>query len=31
MAQAPEAKNALAATIFEEHPPYLNNPGARSS
>jgi len=28
MAQAPEAKNALAATIFEEHPPYLNNPGA---
>jgi branched-chain amino acid transport system substrate-binding protein len=28
MAQAPEAKNALAATIFEEHPPYLGNPGA---
>ena len=28
MAQAPEAKNALAATIFEEHAPYLNNPGA---
>ena len=28
MAQAPEGKNALAATIFEEHPPYLNNPGA---
>jgi branched-chain amino acid transport system substrate-binding protein len=23
-----EAKNALAATIFEEHAPYLNNPGA---
>jgi len=28
MAQAPEANGALAATIFEEHPPYLNNPGA---
>ena len=28
MAQAPEARNALAATIFEENPPYLNNPGA---
>src|SRR5215831_14862964 len=28
MAQAPEAKNALAATIFEEHKPYLDNPGA---
>ncbi|NDP43114.1 MAG: ABC transporter substrate-binding protein [Aromatoleum sp.] len=28
MVQAPEAKNALAATIFEEHPPFLNNPGA---
>jgi len=28
MAQAPEARNALAATIFEEHAPYLNNPGA---
>jgi branched-chain amino acid transport system substrate-binding protein len=28
MAQATEAKNALAATIFEEHPPYLSNPGA---
>ena len=28
MAQAPEASGALAATIFEEHPPYLNNPGA---
>ena len=29
LAQAPEGKNALAATIFEEHPPYLNNPGAQ--
>ncbi len=28
LAQAPEGRNALAATIFEEHPPYLNNPGA---
>src|SRR5213079_2150623 len=28
MVQAPEAKNALAATIFEEHPPFTNNPGA---
>jgi branched-chain amino acid transport system substrate-binding protein len=28
MVQAPEAKNALAATIFEQDPPYLNNPGA---
>jgi branched-chain amino acid transport system substrate-binding protein len=28
MAQAPEAKNALAATIFEEHAPFINNPGA---
>jgi branched-chain amino acid transport system substrate-binding protein len=28
MAQAPEGRNALAATIFEENPPYLNNPGA---
>jgi branched-chain amino acid transport system substrate-binding protein len=28
MVQAPEAKNALAATIFEEHPPFINNPGA---
>ena len=28
MAQAPEGKNALAATIFEENAPYLNNPGA---
>ena len=24
-AQAPEAKNALAATIFEQHPPFTNN------
>lgn len=28
MVQAPEAKNALAATIFEEHAPFINNPGA---
>ena len=28
MVQAPEGKNALAATIFEEHPPFTNNPGA---
>jgi ABC-type branched-subunit amino acid transport system substrate-binding protein len=28
MVQAPEAKNALAGTIFEEHPPFTNNPGA---
>jgi len=28
MVQAPEGKNALAATIFEQDPPYLNNPGA---
>ena len=28
LAQAPEGRNALAATIFEEHAPYLNNPGA---
>ncbi len=28
MTQAPEAKGALAATIFEEHPPFINNPGA---
>ncbi len=26
MAKAPEAKNALAATIFEQHPPFTNNP-----
>ncbi len=24
----PEAKNALSVTIFEEQPPFLNNPGA---
>ena len=28
MVQAPEGKNALAATIFEEHPPFTDNPGA---
>ena len=28
MVQAPEGRNALAATIFEEHPPFMNNPGA---
>ena len=28
MVKAPEAKNALAATIFEEHQPFLSNPGA---
>ena len=28
MAQAPEANKALAATIFEEHQPFLGNPGA---
>jgi len=28
MVQAPEAKGALAATIFEEHKPFLDNPGA---
>ncbi len=28
MVQAPEAKNALAATIFEQDPPFTNNPGA---
>ncbi len=28
MVQAPEGKNALAGTIFEEHKPYLDNPGA---
>ena len=26
MAKAPEAKNALAATIFEQHPPFLDDP-----
>ena len=28
MAAAPEANRALAATIFEEHKPFLDNPGA---
>jgi len=28
MIAAPEAKGALAATIFEEHPPFTGNPGA---
>ena len=28
MLQAPEAKNALSVTIFEDHPPYTNNPVA---
>lgn len=28
MATAPETKNALALTIFEEHPPYTDNPVA---
>ena len=28
MVSAPEAKGALAATIFEEHQPFLGNPGA---
>ena len=28
MVKAPEAKFALAATIFEEHAPFTNNPGA---
>jgi ABC-type branched-subunit amino acid transport system substrate-binding protein len=28
MTKAPEAKNALAATIFEEHPPFTSNPKA---
>lgn len=28
MATAPEGKNALSVTIFEEHPPYTNNPVA---
>ena len=27
-AKSPEAKNALAATIFEQHPPFTNNPVA---
>lgn len=28
MTAAPEGKNALSVTIFEEHPPYTNNPVA---
>jgi branched-chain amino acid transport system substrate-binding protein len=28
MATAPETKNALSVTIFEEHPPFTNNPVA---
>jgi branched-chain amino acid transport system substrate-binding protein len=28
MATAPEGKNALSVTIFEEHPPYTDNPQA---
>ncbi len=28
MVAAPEGKNALSVTIFEEHPPYTNNPVA---
>lgn len=28
MATAPETRNALSVTIFEEHPPYTNNPVA---
>lgn len=28
LATAPEGKNALSVTIFEEHPPYTNNPVA---
>ena len=30
MAKSPEGDLALAATIFEEHPPYTNNPGAQA-
>ena len=29
MAKSPEAKNALSVTIFEEHPPFTNQPGRR--
>jgi branched-chain amino acid transport system substrate-binding protein len=29
MVKTPEAKNALAFTTFEEHPPFTNNPRAR--
>ena len=28
MAKSPDAKNALALTAFEEHPPFINNPVA---
>ena len=28
MATSPDTKNALAATMFEEHAPFINNPGA---
>lgn len=28
LAKAPEAKGALAATVFEEHPPFTNSPAA---
>lgn len=28
LAKAPEGKNALAASIFEQHPPFTNNPRA---
>jgi branched-chain amino acid transport system substrate-binding protein len=28
LAKAPEGKGALAATVFEEHPPFTNNPTA---
>jgi branched-chain amino acid transport system substrate-binding protein len=28
LAKLPEAKNALAASIFEQHPPFTNNPVA---
>lgn len=28
MAKSPDAKNALAATIFEQHPPFTSNTGA---
>jgi len=28
MVKSPDANYALAATIFEEHPPFTNNPGA---
>jgi len=28
LAVAPDGKNALSVTVFEEHPPFTNNPGA---